>query len=277
MPIVADHYEIVIGVDTHAANHALCVVTATTGAVQDKASFPASPAGLERARTWIDHRAGQRPVLVVIEGIGSYGAGLSDRVLAAGFPVAEPSTMGSADRRGVGKTDDLDAACIARSVLSVDVDRLRRPRADGSRVAMRVLVVAREQMTCERTLAVNALTALVRTVELGVDARKFLTCSQITAIANWRARSEDVTAATCRAEAVRLAKRIRALDAELVDNRKSLDALVKTNAPELHCRGRGRRGDCSDRPDRVVTCRSGAFRGRVRLARRDLPDPGFIR
>ena len=32
---------------------------------------------------------------------------------------------------------------------------------------------------------------------------------------------------------MRLAKRIRALDAELVDNRKSLDALVKTNAPEL--------------------------------------------
>ncbi|MBF7737752.1 transposase, partial [Rhodococcus sp. FH8] len=160
-------------------------------------------------------------------------AGLSDRVLAAGFPVAEPSVMGSADRRGVGKTDDLDAARIARSVLSVDIDRLRRPRADGSRVAMRVLVVAREQMTCERTRTINALTALVRTVELGVDARKSLTYSQLKEIATWRARSEDATTATCRAEAVRLAKRIRALDAELVDNRKSLDALVKTNAPEL--------------------------------------------
>ncbi|MFI7167189.1 transposase, partial [Rhodococcus erythropolis] len=120
------------------------------------------------------HRAGQRPVLVVIEGIGSYGAGLSDRVLAAGFPVAEPAAMGSGDRRGVGKTDTIDAARIARSVLSVDIERLRRPRADGSRVAIRVLVVAREQTTCERTRTVNALTALVRTVELGVDARKSL-------------------------------------------------------------------------------------------------------
>ena len=206
------------------------------------------------------HRAGQQAALVVIEGIGSYGAGLSDRVLAAGFPVAEPSVMGSADRRGVGKTDDLDAARIARSVLSVDVDRLRRPRADGSRVAMRVLVVAREQMTCERTRAVNALTALVRTVELGVDARKSLTYSQIKAIATWRARSENATTATCRAEAVRLAKRIRALDSELIDNRKSLDALAATIAPELHCRGWGRRSGCSDCPARVVTCRSGAFR-----------------
>ncbi|WP_156666008.1 hypothetical protein [Rhodococcus qingshengii] len=46
--------------------------------------------------------------------------------------------MGSADRRGLGKTDDLDAVRIARSGLSVDVDQLRRPRADGSRVAMRL-------------------------------------------------------------------------------------------------------------------------------------------
>jgi len=37
---------------------------------------------------------------------------------------------------------------------------------------MRVLVVAREQMTGERTRTINTLTALVRTVDLGVDARK---------------------------------------------------------------------------------------------------------
>ncbi|WP_094275265.1 hypothetical protein [Rhodococcus sp. OK302] len=75
---------------------------------------------------------------MVIEGIGSYGAGLSDRVLVAGFSVVEPSAMASGDRRGVGKTDDLDAVRIASSVLPFDVDRLRQPRAAGSRVAMRI-------------------------------------------------------------------------------------------------------------------------------------------
>ncbi|ODQ99207.1 transposase [Mycobacterium intermedium] len=39
--------------------------------------------------------------------------------------------------------------------------------------------------------------------------------------------------ATCRQEAVRLAKRIVALDGELIDNRKSLDSLVRGVAPEL--------------------------------------------
>lgn len=57
------------------------------------------------------------------------------------------------------------ATRIARSVLSDYVDL----RADGLRVAMHVLMVAREQMTCERTRAINALTALVRTVEFGVE------------------------------------------------------------------------------------------------------------
>ena len=183
MPIVADNYEIVIGVDTHAAAHARCVVAAATGAVQDKASFPASPAGLDRARTWIAHRAGQQAAprrhrrhrLLRRRTLRPRSCG--------GIPGSRTLRDGSADRRGVGKTDDLDAARIARSVLSVDIDRLRRPRADGSRVAMRVLVVAREQMTCERTRAVNALTALVRTVELGVDARKSLAYSQIKEIA----------------------------------------------------------------------------------------------
>jgi hypothetical protein len=58
--------------------------------------------------------------LVVIEGVGSYGAGLAERVSGGGLPVAEPSAMPAAQRRGVGKTDALDAVRIARSVLPID-------------------------------------------------------------------------------------------------------------------------------------------------------------
>lgn len=231
MTIVADHYELVIGVDTHAASHTLSIVTTANGAIGDQVSFPTNPAGLDRARAWITRRVGDRPTLVVVEGIGSYGAGLADRVLAAGLPVVEPAAMAAADRRGVGKTDALDAVRIARSVLAVDIDRLRKPRTEGARVGMRVLVVARDQMTCERTRAINALTALARTVELGVDVRKPLTSNQIATIAAWRTRGESSTLQTCRAEAVRLASRIKALEIELHDNRKKLDAAVKASAP----------------------------------------------
>lgn len=233
MPIVAEEYAFVIGVDTHAATHSLALVTAATGAVVDRAVLPNTPPGLDRARDWITRRIDGRPALVVIEGVGSYGAGLADRVTVGGLLVAEPSAMSAAQRRGVGKTDAMDAVRIARSVLADDTSRLRWPRATGQRVALRVLMVAREQMVAERTRAINALTALLRTIDLGVDVRKALSHSQFKIIAGWRDRREDPVVATCRQEAIRLAKRIVALDAELVDNRKALDTAVEDVAPEL--------------------------------------------
>ena len=73
---------------------------------------------------------------------------------------------------------------------------------------MRVLVVAREQMVSERTRAINALTALLRTIDLGVDARKALLHSQFKVIAGWRERREDSVVRTWRKDAIRLAKHI---------------------------------------------------------------------
>uniref|UniRef100_UPI003558D7CD hypothetical protein n=1 Tax=Rhodococcus qingshengii TaxID=334542 RepID=UPI003558D7CD len=165
------------------------------------------------------------------------------------------------------------ATRIARSVLSDYVDL----RADGLRVAMHVLMVAREQMTCERTRAINALTALVRTVEFGVDARKSLSCSQITAIMTWRTRSEDATAATCQAEAVRLAKRIRALDAEFVTI-ESLSAHWSRPVRRNFAAVVGA-GTVVAASVLIAWSHAGRVRskGRIRLARRDLLDPGFIR
>jgi hypothetical protein len=95
----------VCGVDTHAATHSLALVTAATGAIVDQAAFPNTPPGLDRALNWITHRIGRQSALVVIEGVGSYGAGFAQRVNDAGLLVAEPSAMPAAQRRGVGKTD----------------------------------------------------------------------------------------------------------------------------------------------------------------------------
>lgn len=125
MPIVAEEYTFVIGVDTHAATHSLALVIASTGAVVDRSVFPNTPAALDRASTWIIGRIDGQSALVLIEGVGSYGAGLADRVSAGALLVAEPSAIPATERRGVDKTDALDAARIARSVLGVDTSRLR--------------------------------------------------------------------------------------------------------------------------------------------------------
>lgn len=57
------------------------------------------------------------------------------------------------------------------------------PEPPGQRVVLRVLVVAHEQMVAERTGAINALTVLLRTIYLGVDARKAPSRSQFKVIA----------------------------------------------------------------------------------------------
>ena len=231
MTIVAELFDTVIGVDTHAATHTFVIVDAHTGAERHRARFATTVTGLARAIAWIEHHTAGR-TLAVVEGVGSYGALVAEQLTAAGMQVCEPSVMPA--RRGVGKSDDVDSARIARSVLGVEVDRLRRPRSDqGPRVAMRVLVVAREQMAAERTRCINALTALVRTVDLGIDARHRLTAAQVTQIAGWRSRDEPAWITTCRQEAVRLARRIRDLDHDLQANRAQLDELVTAEAPGL--------------------------------------------
>lgn len=231
MTIVAELFDTVVGVDTHARTHSLAVVDARTGTEQQSATFPTSPAGLARAVAWIGRHA-TGTTLTVMEGAGSYGALLLEHLASAGLETCEPSPVTRG--RGQPKSDQLDAARIARSVLGDPVGKLRRPRADtGPRVAMRVLLVARDQMTTTRTSMINTLTALLRTVDLGIDARQPLTTGQIRLIAAWRTRDEPGWLATCRTEAVRLARTIGDLDRALRTNHTQLDELVGAQAPQL--------------------------------------------
>lgn len=229
---VAETYRYVVGVDTHAATHSYAIVDAS-GALLDQASFPTTPAGLRRARDWIGRRTegDLDSVLVSAEGTGSYGAVLSEVLTDAGYRVVEAPTPRRG--RGRGKTDALDAALAARSTLVMPMASLRDRRAGQAHTALRVLTVAREHLNVERTRCINALTSLLRSHDLGIDARKSLTSHQIATIASWRRREEPFGTATARAEAVRLAKRVLALDEELAENRERLTELVTAEAPEL--------------------------------------------
>jgi transposase len=136
--------------------------------------------------------------------------------------------MSAKANRGAGKTDPLDARRIAAAVLPLGLELLRHPRKDdGTRAGLRVLVAAWDHMTGERTAAVNALTALLRVLDLGIDARKPLTGTQIGLVSKWRPRAEDIDVATARAEVVRLAKRVVALDDELDQNSKAMIGLLR--------------------------------------------------
>ncbi len=235
MPIVAEKYQFVIGVDTHAASHAFAVVDAVHGSVISQEEFPATTAGVSRAAAWVARRSAQfDAVLVVVEGIGSYGAGVARVFGRVGYRVVEAGAQPRGNRRGKGKTDALDAVRIARSVLGMDSDSLRVPRADGTRNALRILVIAREMITRESTAGINALTSLLRTEELGVDARKALTMSQLRQVAAWRARTDEpIDVAVARAEATRLARKVLELREQAKTNEHRLRDLVLNVAPDL--------------------------------------------
>lgn len=261
MSIVAHSHPFVVGVDTHARNHVYAILAAGTGELLETRDFPTTPAGIGRAIAWVARRTeADADTLWVIEGAASYGAVLAGTVAAEGFPVAEAPRMDAKKRRGVGKSDALDAHRIGAAVLPLPLEKLRRPRVnDGVRQALRILTTAREAMSTERTRSVNALTALLRTNVLGLDARKSLSGRQITDISRWRSREEELSVSIARAEAVRLARRVLELDDQLKANENQLAELVQISeaAPLLQETGFG--------PVTAATCLTAwSHHGRVR-------------
>ena len=243
LSIVAHCHPFVVGVDTHARNHVYAILDATNGALLDTQSFPTTAAGINRAIAWVARRTNaDTDTLWVIEGAASYGAILAGTVAAHGYPVAEAPRMDAKQNRGVGKSDALDAHRIAMATLPLAVEKLRRPRLnEGIRQGLRVLVTARNSMAKDRTRSVNALNALARSNDLGIDARKKLTPTQIEKINRWREREEELSVSIARAEAIRLAKHVLDLDEHLKSNEEKLDELVKVSeaAPLLQEKGFG--------------------------------------
>ena len=228
---VSESYDQVVGVDTHAAKHAYAIVTTATGRVTVEGSFPTTRAGRARAIAWIRrHTAGR--VLAAIEGTGSYGATLTGDLLQAGYRVVEAPTPARA--RPTGKTDQLDARQAALAAAALDVDRLRDARQAPLQQALALLIADRDRLQDARTVAINALHALVRTHDLGIDARKTLTPTQHRQIAAWRVRPHaSLVERLAREQARRLARDVQETDALLAANYAELRTLTQQAAPEL--------------------------------------------
>lgn len=163
----------------------------------------------------------------MIECSASYGAQLARAVKTAGYQVVEAARMSAKANHGIGKSDPLDAQRIAASVLALRADQQRYLRKDdGPRAGLRVLLAARDHMTSERTATINALIALLRVLDLGIDARRPLTGKQIIEVSKWRSRTEALEMVIARTEAVRLAKCVLDLDQELTENVKITTSLL---------------------------------------------------
>ncbi|MCW4466564.1 IS110 family transposase [Glutamicibacter sp. MNS18] len=233
MTIVAEKYDYVIGIDTHARTHTYAIVNTRTGTREDCQTFPTSSNGMNRALAWITKRT-TGDLLAAVEGTRSYGATITHVLTEAGLTVIEVKPPRKHARAGVGKTDEIDATAAAMGIVYQDTERLLTPRAEGTRSALNVLVASRERIDAERTRNRNALNALVRETDLGVDARKALTDKQVRQVSSWREHPTDSVAQRyARAEAIRLAVAVLDADKLLAANKEQMAEIDEQMAPGL--------------------------------------------
>ena len=103
------------GVDTHGQTHHGAVLDPVGRQLGDQ-EFPTTPAGYRALLCWMQTYGHLERVGV--EGTGTYGAGLTRQLRAAGVTVVEVDHPDRKARRAQGKSDPLDAYSAARAALA---------------------------------------------------------------------------------------------------------------------------------------------------------------
>jgi transposase len=181
---------VVVGVDTHKDRHVAVAINAV-GARLGETSCPTSTSGYQQLEAWA---AGYGPVHAFgVEGTGSYGAGLSRYLTAAGHAVCEVNRPDRATRRRQGKSDPIDAEAAARAVLAGQA-RVTPKAADATVEMIRMVKTARNSAVKARTQAINQIHALLITAPAPVrePLAGFKTDRLISTCAAW----EDADPAT---------------------------------------------------------------------------------
>jgi transposase len=227
MTIVAHQYTHVVGIDTHAATHTYALIHTPTGELTHTNTFPTTPAGITRAITWINRHTTRGHVLASVECTGSYGANLTRALNNAGINVVEAKPPTKTTRSPHGKSDPIDAETAARSILGAHTHTLPHPRTIHPHYPeLQCLLAEHDYLTRHKTAAINTLTAIVRGNDLGIDARRTLTTTQIDHIAHLRPGHNTILAI-----AHRRAQQIHDLTTQLTHNHTQLAHILTTIAP----------------------------------------------
>jgi transposase len=238
MTMLAEVIGAVIGIDTHRDSHE-AEIADTAGKPVATLRISNDSAGFAQLLAAIAEVAPGPRVAVCIEGTRSYGIGLARALAAAGLLVIECEQPSRKQRRGKGKSDPIDAHLAVLAALRLDASRLPVPRADGDREALRILLVARQEITVTATAQASRLRALLLA---GDDtdhraARGALTGTALTALAGRELRADASRERAVRqAEIARLALALGQARRQLKDNAAQLLAIVNDIAPGLTSR-----------------------------------------
>jgi transposase len=276
MTMLAEVVDAVIGIDTHRDSHEV--------EIADPAGKPVAAlrigndnAGFAQLLAAIAKVAPGPRVVACVEGSRSYGIGLARALAAAGLLVIECEQPSRKQRRGKGKSDQIDAHLAVLAALRLDTARLAVPRADGDREALRILPVARQEITTARTAQASRLRALLlagddtdRQAARGALTQRILTGLAERPVPAGARRDHAIR----QAEIARLALALGQARRQLKDNRRQLQVIVddippRPDQPLRHRAGQRRPGHRELLPSWPLPQRV-----RVRRPRRHQPDPG---
>jgi transposase len=217
--------QLVLGVDTHKDVH-VAVLLDRLGRYLATASFGTTDAANRDLVTWTQ-RYGQ-VTTAGVEGTGSYGYRLAQRLSSHGIDVVEINRPDRARRRRKGKTDPVDAEAAARAVLAGDAHAVPKDR-NGVVGELRALVVARRSAIKARTQATNQLRALL--VDGDDELRRRLRGLRKAHLA--RACAQLDPAAGLSLALASLGRRWLALDEEIAALDDAITSRVRRTAPRL--------------------------------------------
>jgi transposase len=199
MTMLTEVVDAVIGIDTHRDTHEVEIADAA-GTPIAGLRIGNDSAGFTRLLAAIAEVAPGPRVAVCIEGSRSYGIGLARALAAAGLLVLECEQPGRKLRRGKGKSDPIDAHLAVLAALRLETGRLPVPRAGGDREALRILLVARQEMTEACTAQAGRLRALLLAGD-DTDRRAARTTLSGRALAALADREDPVPASASRPSA----------------------------------------------------------------------------
>lgn len=254
------------GVDTHKHTHYAAAVD-DHGRLLGHQEFPATDPGYQALLAWL---RGHGPVQAIgVESTGSFGATLTRALTLAGERVVEVNRPNRLARHMDGKSDRLDAEQIARAVLGQTSTAIPKTKS-GTIEVIRTLRVTRASAVKARTNAFNTLWGVMIGApsplrdELVVLTKRTL----VNRCQGLRPETDDLLSLASDPDrmlmagvktALRdLARRWKALDAEIKTLNKQIEALVRAAAPalvELHGVGIEIAGQVlvtvGDNPDRI--------------------------
>lgn len=215
----------VLGIDTHKDTH-VAIVLDDLGRIQVAESFGTTDKDNRALLRWAQTHG---PIVRAgVEGTGSYGYRLARTLTDAGVEVIEVSRPDRARRRRKGKTDLIDAEAAARAVLADDATAIPKDRR-GPVGELRCLVIARRSAVKARSQATNQIKALL--VDCDDELRGRLQHSRTSELV---ARCSRIHPTDGRKTALRsLARRWRALDAEIRELDTLITDIVETTVPAL--------------------------------------------